>query len=146
MTEQINKIEEALLRLAQNPEGSWNELLKGWKTPYYGFITGWLAKKGYTQPNGNGLRWVGSNPTRTTAAMLYEDAKQYSNKKKAPNKKEILTAAMYQVKPEESAKFETIPPRKDPITRQLALMQYAIQAEVKDPVAFVKQILDDPRI
>ena len=157
MNDAISQIEEALLRLAQNPQGSWGELLKGWKTPYYGYITGWLSRNGYAEADGNRLRWTGKEPNRTTAALLYEDAKGYSSQMKpskgvkrgkskgqeGPAKAAILREAIYA---EAEKEFIPKPSAKDELTRGLAIMEHAMKAGVTDPVAFTRQLLKDNRI
>lgn len=146
MNDKISKIEDALIMLSENPVGSWGELLKGWKTPYYGFITGFLSRRGLVVPEGNGLRWVGDKPTRTLAGLLYEEAKEYANKsKKIPSKKEIVTNAIFGVG--QKAESPALPVQsKDDLTRGLAIMEHAIKAGVVDPVAFAKALLKDSRI
>jgi hypothetical protein len=150
MNDSIGRIEEALIRLHQNPQGSWGELLKGWRTPYYNFITGWLSRNGYAEADGNRLRWVGKEPNRTTAALLYEDAKGYGKAQTRTNtprtkekKADIAREAIYA---EADKEFTPKPSAKDELTRGLAIMEHAIKAGVTDPVAFTRHLLKDNRI
>lgn len=147
MNETISKIEDALHLLAENPRGSWGELLKGWKTPYYNAITPYLSKRGIAVPEGNGLRWVGDKPTRVLAGLIYEEAKEAAqkNKKVVPSKKQIATKAIYGDAPESATK--PVPePKRDDLTRALVIMEHAIKGGVSDPVAFTKALLKDGRI
>lgn len=143
----IDKIEEALIRLSQNPSGSWTTMLKTSGVPYYGHITGWLTKNGYTKPEGNGLRWVGKEPTRATAAMLYEDALSEGRKKKSALRPS--PGPVSQKQPSEKA--SPSPPvngsnGNGELLKALALMEKAINAGIPDPVGFVQSCLQDPRI
>lgn len=79
----IDKIEDALNQLSQNPKGGWTDLMKSWGVPYYGNITAILRKRGIAIPKGTGLEWVGDKPTRTVAALIYEEAKEASSKGRA---------------------------------------------------------------
>lgn len=152
MNEVISKIEDALHELSQNPKGGWNEMLKGWKTPYYGYITKYLRKTKHIESDGVGLRWVGPTPTRTLAGLIYEAAKEASreasNKQiKVKSKSQIAHDAIYgtdnSVVP---ALVDVEPKKKDDLTRGLAVMEHAIKAGVVDPVAFARNILKDSRI
>jgi len=147
MNDAISRIEEALLRLAQNPQGSWGELLKGWRTPYYGFITGWLSRNGYAEADGNRLRWTGKEPNRTTAALLYEDAKGYGKGQTRTNTpRTVEKKAVIAREAEAEKEFIPTPSAKDELTRGLAIMEHAMKAGVTDPVAFTRQLLKDNRI
>lgn len=140
MNDTISKIEDALYLLAENPKGSWGELLKAWKTPYYNAITPYLSKRGICVPEGNGLRWVGDKPTRVLAGLIYEEAKQAGMTRKAPDKKEMAAKAL------DKALEKAPEPKRDELTRGLAIMEHAIKAGVGDPVAFTKALLKDSRI
>lgn len=90
MNAHIDKIEDALNQLSRNPKGGWTEIMKADKVPYYGTITGALRKRGIAVSDGTGLKWVGDPPTRTLAALIYEEAKGATmrpRKSKQNNKK-----------------------------------------------------------
>jgi hypothetical protein len=131
MNEQIDKIEQCLSMLAANPSGSWVTLLKREGCPYYASVTSYLRKNGIAQENGNGLRWVGKEPTRALAANIYEDAKTAS----------MGSAKKAAVKAHAPARIEN-----GGMVKALALMEKAIKHGVGDPVAFVQDCLSDQRI
>lgn len=149
MTETISKIEDALYLLAENPKGSWGELLKGWKTPYYNCITPYLSKRGICVAEGTGLRWVGDKPTRVLAGLIYEEAKTGAapkvKKPMKPTKKELAIKALYGEAPAELI-TPVAAPKRDELTRGLAIIEHAIKAGVIDPVAFARKIIADSRI
>jgi len=122
ITTSIDKIEDALNHLSQNPKGSWTGILKKKRVPYYANITSFLSKRGVAVKDGNGLKWVGDKPTRTLAALIYEEAKAQQSK---PRPEKIT---------------------EETLRKALAVMETAIRHEVKDPIKFTLDLLQDSRI
>lgn len=158
MTETISRIEEGLIAISLNPERSFVAILEEMKVPYYNILTSFLAQRGVLEKVGTRLRWVGDPPTRTLAGLIYEQCRSAGvggrpNKGKAKaSKARIAHAAIYgNDLPEEAKeilKASDVPlfPVLPNLQKALALMEKAILAGVKDPVAFVENCLKDPRI
>jgi len=150
MNQQIDKIEEALIALSQNPKGSFVNILKERNIPYFGNITSILSKKGILVKDGARLRWVdgGPAPNRTLAATIYEECKDMANPKnkprRLPSKAQIAKEAIHD-DPVDAPAGKLSQPTIN-MQKALALMEKAIVAGVKDPVSFVESVLKDPRI
>lgn len=131
ITAHIDKIETALEELSRNDAGSWTERMKAAGVPYYGTITGALRKRGIAVPEGTGLRWVGDKPTRTLAALIYEEAKEASTSGRKAKKAKTASPA---------------PICEDTLNRAMAIMEKALLHNVADPIAFTVDLMKDARI
>lgn len=147
MNQQIDKIEEALIALSQNPKGSFVNILKDMNVPYYGNVTTILSIMGFLVKDGVPLRWDGPAPNRTLAGVIYEKCKEMTTRRKnkrAPSKAQIAKEAIRDNPVDASAGKLSQPAIN--MQKALALMEKAIIAGVKDPVSFVESVLKDPRI
>jgi len=141
-----------LIAISQNPDRGLISVLEEMRVPYYNIITQFLFQRNCVEKEGVKLRWVGNPPTRTLAGLLYEDCREYASsaKTKKGAKLEMVELRSKPAKTviyaEKRTETTVVIPQNGNLQKALALMEKAIIAGVKDPVAFVESCLKDPRI